>query len=61
MVIKTEYGNEEGVVLKSQITRGLVKTRLATFTEGFYYQREQYRWGKMYSLRGKEQKLIRQF
>lgn len=60
MVIKTEFGNENGIVIRTQVRRGVLKMHLPSLTEGFLAQNH-YRWGKMYSLKGKEQMLIREF
>jgi hypothetical protein len=60
MVIKIEYGIENNTTLRTYIQRDVIPPQLAKMSESFFAQ-QQYRWGKMYSLKGKESKLIRQF
>lgn len=60
MVIQTEYGNEDDAPLKTLIKRHVLRTELPSLTE-IFFQQEQYRWGRMYSLVGKSRTLLRQF
>jgi hypothetical protein len=60
MVIKVEFGNENNIPLKSHVLRGILKSQIPTVTEQFF-QTSAYRWGRMYSIVGKDKTLIRQF
>lgn len=63
MTIKMIFGNE-GLdhPSYSRIYRNVVKnTSLAQYTEGFYAQRENYRWGALIQLKGKQRIILRTF
>jgi len=61
MVIKIEYGNQDDIAIRSSIQRNINKNQLIAMSEGFFQQQYLYRWGKMYTISGKEEKLFRQF
>lgn len=63
MTIQTQFGDgTKDELIYSTIYRNVIKNvNLMSYIEGFYAQREQYRWGKLYQLKGKEKILLRTF
>lgn len=61
MVIQTQFGNE----YKADKTRTYRDVKqnvnLAQYVEGFYAQRESYRWGVLVQLKGKDRIILRTF
>lgn len=63
MVIKTIFGNGDlAGSTRSTTRRNIIKNlQIASIREGFYAQRESYRWGMMYEIKGTERHIMNTF
>lgn len=63
MTIQTIFGNDdEPGEVKSQIYRQVIKNvNLDKYIQGFFAQRDTYRWGKLIQLKGKDRIVLRTF
>lgn len=63
MTIQTIFGNgTEDEPTTSRIYRNVVKNvNLDSYIQGFFAQRDTYRWGKLIQLKGKERITLRTF
>lgn len=59
MVIQIRLGLGADVEIKTY--RNVLPHHLAEYREGFYANVPNYHWGEMYSIRGKDKKLIGRF
>lgn len=61
MTIQTIFGNELEPIKVNTYREVIRNVNFQKYVEGFYAQRDSYRWGKIVQLKGKERITLRTF